>query len=161
MNITSVLKIPTALKIIAAINIFVALDVMLFWLGFFTEVLFPISDLKPLINNFEGYYAWEKCFFIPDTLTAIVAIWSSINILKVKSLSKNMILLSACSGAWVFLGVLDFTYAINNGMYTLGHWYSYILLEIGMGLPIIGISSLWILIKSMGNMKRIESTYEY
>lgn len=138
-----------ALKIIAIVNLLVAVGVVVFWIGFFTEILFPIAELRPLIHNFDGYYAWEKCFVVPDVLAAITTFWAAMNILRNKHLVANMMLLAACSGAWIFLGVLDFTYGISNNMYTLGHWFSYILLEIGIGLPIIGISTLYVLRTSL------------
>jgi len=124
------------------LNIMTAINTLLFWFGFFTEFIFPKNTLKPLINNFDGYYAWERCFVVPDTLTALVAIFSSTLLFKKQDSILGGMLLSAVAGAWIFLGVLDFTYAITNGMYSLGHWFSYILLSIGVGLPFVGIVTL-------------------
>ena len=55
---------------VVILNIAVAIDTMFFWVGFFTETTFPIDELRPLINNFDGYYAWERCFVVPDTILA-------------------------------------------------------------------------------------------
>jgi len=132
---------------IIILNIVTALDTLVFWFGFFTETTFPIVELKPLIHNFEGYYAWEKCFVVPDTILAITTLLASIRLLKNQGDLLGLLLITASAGAWIFLGVLDFTYAINNGMYTLGHPFSYVLLSIGVGLPIIGSMTLWTLYK--------------
>lgn len=144
------------LKWIAILNILAGLDTAGFWIGFFTEILFPIDELKILIHNFEGYYAWESCFVVPDSLLILTAIYAGITVLKDQSSSLGRMLLAASAGAWIFLGVLDFTYGINNGMYTLGHWFSYILLSIGLCLPLIGIVTLWVLHKS--NKEVLRST---
>lgn len=145
--IRSMLNKPV--KIIAAINIFVALDTLFFWFGFFTELTFPKEELSKLIANFDGYYAWESSFVVPDTLCAIATIYAASLILKNHNNLRATIMLATCSGAWLFLGVLDFTYAINNGMYTLGHPFSYTLLSIGIGLPIISTLTLWVINKSI------------
>lgn len=132
---------------VAILNIMTALDTVGFWVGFFTETTFPIDELKPLIHNFEGYYAWERCFVVPDTILAIATLVASIRLLKNQGVLSAYLLLAACAGAWIFLGVLDFTYGITNGMYTLGHSFSYVLLSIGIGLPIMGSFTLWALFK--------------
>jgi len=138
-------EIYRPLKWLAVINILVALDTMIFWFGFFTELTFPKEELASLIHNFEGYYAWERCFVVPDTILAFSAIYASLLLLKNQQNTFGRLLLSASAGAWMFLGVLDLTYGINNGMYTLGHPFSYTLLSIGIGLPILGVTTLWVL----------------
>ncbi len=131
------------LKAVAILNILVAINTLLFWVGFFTEVTFPVDELRPLIANFDGYYAWERCFVVPDTLLALTAIVAAIRIMQSSTDRLGLILLAASGGAWIFLGVLDFTYGVSNGMYTLGHSLSYTLLSIGVGLPIVGAITLW------------------
>lgn len=129
------------------LNIATALDTLGFWVGFFTETTFPIDELRPLIHNFDGYYAWERCFVVPDTVLALSTIYAAARLLKNQGHILSMLVLSATSGAWIFLGLLDFTYGITNGMYTLGHPFSYVLLSIGIGLPIVGGLTLWTLAK--------------
>lgn len=129
------------------LNIATALDTLGFWIGFFTETTFPIDELRPLIHNFEGYYAWERCFVVPDTVLALATILASAKLLKNQGNIAYLQILAASSGAWIFLGLLDFTYGISNGMYTLGHPFSYVLLSIGIGLPIVGGTTLWALAK--------------
>mgnify|MGYP000176133303 CR=1 FL=1 len=132
---------------IVILNIATALDTLGFWIGFFTESTFPIEELRPLIDNFEGYYAWERCFVVPDTILALTTLLAAFHLLKNQHDKLGLMLLSASAGAWIFLGVLDFTYGITNGMYTLGHPFSYMLLSIGIGLPIIGSATLWTVYK--------------
>ena len=140
------------LKWIAIVNILVALDTLAFWIGFFTELTFPKEELSKLIPNFDGYYAWESCFVVPDSILAFMTIFASVLLLKNQQVVLGKFLLGACAGAWIFLGVLDFTYGITNGMYTLGHPFSYTLLTIGLGLPVIGTVTLWVLFKSQGEI---------
>lgn len=128
---------------VSILNIAVAIDTLFFWVGFFTETTFPIDELKPLIDNFEGYYAWERCFVVPDTILAFATIFAAFKLIRNQYDRFSLMILGACAGAWIFLGVLDFTYGITNGMYSLGHSFSYVLLSIGIGLPIMGSFTLW------------------
>lgn len=134
---------------IAILNILVALNTYWFWIGFFTQWTFPIDELSLLIDNFEGYYAWERCFVVPDVILATAAIYASYKIIKDSANLKAKTLLAACAGAWMFLGVLDFTYGITNGMYTLGHPFSHTLIGVGVGLPIVGGITLFATLRSL------------
>lgn len=136
-------------KAIALAYIFVAIGIVLFWIGFFSELIFPVDTLKPLIKNFEGYYAWETSFAIPDLIMAFFLLIGSYKILKSPKGIIGKLILAPAVGASVFLGVLDFVYAIRNGMYQLDHIFSYVLMSIGIGLPILGIISLHLLIQSI------------
>ncbi len=132
---------------IVILNIATALNTLGFWIGFFTEITFPVNELAPLIDNFEGYYAWERCFVVPDSILSLVTLLVAYRLLKNQADIVAMLFLAATSGAWIFLGVLDFTYGINNGMYTLGHPFSYAALFIGVSLPLVGGATLWSLHK--------------
>lgn len=134
-----------ALTTVAILQLAVAFGVAIFWIGFFTEALFPMAELAPLVDNFEGYLRWERCFVVPDTLFATLATIGGVRLLRNRRDALGRTLLTASSGAWLFLGVLDATYALQNGMYTLGHVYSYQLMEVGISLPFVGIVSLVLL----------------
>ena len=152
LSLTQENKLVTGSKLlfwILILNIATALDTMAFWVGFFTEATFPIDELRPLINNFDGYYAWERCFVVPDTILALSTIFAAWRLFKNQGDALGLIVLAASAGAWIFLGVLDFTYGITKGMYSLGHPFSYVLLSIGIGLPIMGSVTLWTLYKVM------------
>jgi|GEM_PF-2312619 len=136
------------LRIIAVANIVVAVNIFGFWIGFYSEMIFPIAELAPKIAHFEGYYAWEKSFTVPDCIMAIVAIVAAVRLLRDSQDEAGRLLLTAAAGAMIFLGVLDFNYAIANGMYTLGHPFSWILMSVGIGLPVFGVLTLWIIHRS-------------
>lgn len=153
MNHTTMTTKSKLLFWILLLNIATALNTMGFWIGFFTEATFPIDELAPLINNFEGYYAWERCFVVPDVILAFATIYAAAKLLKNQAHTLARQLLAACAGAWIFLGVLDFTYGITNGMYTLGHPFSYTLLSIGIGLPIMGVVTSWALAKTGSSLQ--------
>ena len=124
----------------------VAFGIILFWIGFYTQLIFPVEFLKPLIKNFDGYYAWETSFTIPDGIMALCFIIGALRLLKNDKDRIGKTLFISAIGASIFLGVLDFTYAIGNGMYELGHIYSYLLMSIGVGLPILGVYAMTVFI---------------
>ncbi|MCE3009036.1 MAG: hypothetical protein LW875_00300 [Proteobacteria bacterium] len=129
-------------------NLVVAGLLFLFWIGFYTEVIFPFETLSSRILHFEGYYAWETSFTVPDLFLAAALSWSASKLLRNSTDPFATLVLSSSAGALIFLGVLDFTYGIRHGMYELGHFFSWILLSIGLGLPIWGLLNIWILHKS-------------
>ncbi len=139
------------IKLVAKLNIATALGTAAFWLGFFTELTFPVDQLKLLIDNFEGYYKWEQSFVVPDMLFALITIYASVLLLRNYNNKKGIIFLSFSSGGWLFMGLLDFTYGISNGLYTLGHSYRYVFLSIGVGLPIISVFTLKVLYNSLNS----------
>lgn len=123
------------------------MGIALFWIGFYSELIFPIEILEPLIKNFDGYYAWETSFTIPDAIMAFgLVVGASRLINNYKDRVGKLVFISAV-GASMFLGVLDFVYAIGNGMYELGHIYSYLLMSIGIGLPILGVFTMTLFIR--------------
>ncbi|MCK4357937.1 MAG: hypothetical protein KAW92_04215 [Candidatus Cloacimonetes bacterium] len=101
-------------KIIAILEIFIALGIVSFWVAFFTTDMVNISDshLK------EIYLAFEHSFTIPDLLLAISLIIGGIGLLLYKFFG---ILFSLMGGAsLIFLGLLDTSFNIQNGIYLIG-----------------------------------------
>lgn len=143
------MKSNSFIKWIAIINVLTALSTFGFWIGFFTEITFPINELKLLIDNFDGYYKWERCFVVPDVILSTITLIASIQLLKNYKHKNALIILAACGGAWIFLGVLDFTYGMTNGMYVLNHSFSYSLLSIGVLLPIVGTLTVYTILKQL------------
>eukprot|EP00565_Helicotheca_tamesis_P006354 CAMPEP_0185727096 /NCGR_PEP_ID=MMETSP1171-20130828/2884_1 /TAXON_ID=374046 /ORGANISM="Helicotheca tamensis, Strain CCMP826" /LENGTH=138 /DNA_ID=CAMNT_0028395593 /DNA_START=155 /DNA_END=571 /DNA_ORIENTATION=+ len=125
-----------------------AVGILLFWVGFYTEAIFPVDVLSTKIKNFDGYYAWESSFTVPDVIMAAFMIIACKRLLSDAMDVVGRLLLIACSGGVMFLGVLDFTYAIRNGMYELDHFFSYILLSIGLGLPPLSFATIYVLMNS-------------
>jgi hypothetical protein len=97
-------------KVIAVLELITALGIILFWIGFFTVGLAPE-------NPPQCYFAYEHSFPLPDILMSIAMIAGGILLLKGKASGRMLTL--ACSGGLVFLGLLDFSFNIQNGIYSL------------------------------------------
>lgn len=97
------------MKTIAILQIATGAGLILFWLGFFTIGLAP--EETP-----ECYFAYEHAFPLPDLLLALLLLASGILLLKKHSLGRVLALVAA--GALIFLGLLDFSFNIQNGIYT-------------------------------------------
>jgi len=136
------------IKILAIFHIIVAINIFMFWAEFYSGLIFPVEIMREKIAHFEGYYAWETSFTIPDFILAIVMIIGAIKLLKDNTDKLANTLLIAASGGLIFLGVLDFVYDFSNGMFALGHIYSYILLSVGLFLPPFGLVSIYVLYKA-------------
>jgi hypothetical protein len=85
-----------------------ALGLFLFWVLFFTVGLAP--DPAP-----ECYLVYEKSFPLPDGFLALALFAAGILCLKKRREAITLALASA--GALIFLGILDFSFNIQNGVY--------------------------------------------
>jgi len=85
-----------------------AVGLVLFWIAFFTVGL--ASENAPAC-----YFAYEHSFPLPDGLLA--ALLLAAGILLTKNRPWGVKLSLAAGGALVFLGVLDFSFNIQNGVY--------------------------------------------
>jgi hypothetical protein len=97
-------------KTIAVLEILTGAGILLFWLGFFTVGLAP--EAPP-----PGYLSFEYSFPLPDSILAATLIVAGILNLKGKPAGRVLSLVSA--GALIFLGLLDFSFNIQNGMYAI------------------------------------------
>ncbi len=95
-------------KATAVLELLTGLGIILFWVGFFTIGLAPE-------NPPAGYFVYEHSFPLPDCLLAITLIVSAVLLLKGRPLGRTLSLVAA--GALIFLGLLDFSFNIQNGMY--------------------------------------------
>ena len=98
------------LRIIAVLEFLTGVGLILFWIGFFTIGLAPE-------NPPSCYFAYEHSFPLPDFILALAVLASSILLLRNKESGK--ILSFICAGGLIFLGLLDFSFNIQNGIYTL------------------------------------------
>ena len=98
------------LKTIAVLELLTGVGLILFWIGFFTIGLAPE-------NPPPCYFAYEHSFPLPDIVMAIVMLASGMMLLKNKA--SGRILSLVCSGGLVFLGLLDFSFNIQNGIYMI------------------------------------------
>ena len=133
------------LRILGATHVSTACGIVLFWVGFYSGVSFPKEELAPRIQHFEGYYAWETSFTVPDGLLALVLLVGGVMLLRAPRSELARTLLMAGSGALIFLGVLDFVYDYSQGMYALGHWFSWTLLFVALTLPPLGLATVVLL----------------
>ena len=94
----------------AVLAILTGAGILLFWTGFFTVGLAP--DNPPAC-----YFAFEHAFPLPDIVLALALLASGVLILRNRALGRNLSLV--CAGGLMFLGLLDFSFNIQNGMYAL------------------------------------------
>jgi hypothetical protein len=96
------------LKTIAVLELLTGIGIILFWIGFFTIGLAPE-------NPPQCYFAYERSFPLPDIILSIAIIASGILLLKNKESGRTLSFV--CSGGLIFLGILDFSFNIQNGIY--------------------------------------------
>ena len=97
-------------KAIPVLDIITGVGILLFWVGFFTVGLAPKTPPP-------GYFVFEHSFPLPDSILAVTLIIAGILNLKGRPLGRTLSLVSA--GALIFLGLLDFSFNIQNGMYAI------------------------------------------
>lgn len=97
-------------RTIPVLEIITAAGLILFWIGFFTVGMAP--ETPP-----ECYFAYEHAFPLPDILLAMVLLASGILLLKGNPLGKTLALVAA--GALIFLGLVDFSFNFQNGIYSI------------------------------------------
>ena len=98
------------LKTIAVLELLTGIGIILFWIGFFTIGLAPE-------NPPQCYFAYEHSFPLPDIILSIAMLASGILLLKNKKSGRTLSLI--CSGGLMFLGILDFSFNIQNGVYMI------------------------------------------
>jgi hypothetical protein len=114
-----------------------ALGIVAFWVAFYAGVAIP-AELAKKIPSFDAYLGFERAFVLPDLLTAAVMSFAALNLLVDPECPRYRSMLVAASGALVFLTLLDTSYALKNGLYSLGHRFS---MEI-LAVPLVGVLGL-------------------
>ncbi len=97
-------------KTVALLELVTGLGIILFWVGFFTVGLAP--ETPP-----AGYFVFEHSFPPPDTILALALIAAGVLNLRGKPLGRTLSLVAA--GGLIFLGLVDFSFNIQNGMYAI------------------------------------------
>ena len=97
-------------KTVAVFELITAFGIILFWIGFFTVGLAPK-------NPPDGYFIYEHSFPLPDSIFATILIAAALLLSKGKPLGRSLSLVAA--GGLIFLGVVDFSFNIQNGVYAL------------------------------------------
>jgi hypothetical protein len=95
---------------VAVLELITAVGIILFWIGFFTVGLAPA-------NPPEGYFVYEHSFPMPDSVLALILIAAAVSLFRGKPLGRSLSLVAA--GGLIFLGVIDFSFNIANGMYAI------------------------------------------
>jgi hypothetical protein len=95
-------------KTIAVLELLTGIGIILFWIGFFTIGIAPE-------NPPQCYFAYEHSFPLPDIILSIAILASGILLLKNKESGRTLSFV--CSGGLMFLGLLDFSFNIQNGIY--------------------------------------------
>lgn len=95
-------------RIIPILEIVTAAGLIIFWIAFFTVGLAPE-------NPPQCYFTYEYAFPLPDICLAFLLLASGILWLKQNRLGKPLSLVAA--GALIFLGLLDFSFNLQNGIY--------------------------------------------
>jgi hypothetical protein len=96
------------LRTIAILELLTGAGLILFWILFFTVGLAPK-------NPPPGYFAYEHSFPLPDGLLSILMLVAGTLLMLNNPLGIHLSLIAA--GSLVFLGVLDFSFNIQNGLY--------------------------------------------
>ncbi|MDD5397955.1 MAG: hypothetical protein PHU70_02625 [Dehalococcoidia bacterium] len=95
-------------RLIASLEIVTGVGLILFWLAFFTVGLAP-EKAPPC------YFAYENSFPLPDGILAVLLLIAGILLMKSNPAGRILSLVGA--GALVFLGLLDFSFNLQNGIY--------------------------------------------
>jgi hypothetical protein len=95
---------------IAVLELLTGVGLILFWIGFFTIGLAPKNPPK-------GYMEYEHSFPLPDGLLALLLLTAGILTLLNNPWGNHLSIIAA--GALIFLGVLDFSFNIQNGVYKI------------------------------------------
>lgn len=100
---------------IARLQLATGIGLLLFWAAFFTVGLAPA-------NPPPGYFQFEHSFTVPDIILAIGLIVAGRCWLQAEPTRRKTahVLSLVCAGALIFLGLLDISFNLQNGMYTSG-----------------------------------------
>lgn len=96
------------IRLTGLLQVATGIGILLFWAAFFTVGLAPP-------NPPPCYFAYEHAFPFPDTLLAVGLVAGGRLLLAGKAAGRPLSLV--CAGALIFLGVLDFCFNLQNGVY--------------------------------------------
>lgn len=101
-------------KRIAQLQLATGVGLLLFWAAFFTVGLAPA-------NPPPGYLQFEHSFTVPDIVLALALIvasrwWQGADPRPGHARALSLV----CAGMLIFLGMLDVSFNLQNGMYTIG-----------------------------------------
>jgi hypothetical protein len=99
---------------LALLQILTAVGIVAFWVAFFTVGLAPA--VPP-----PGYFEFEHAFPLPDLLLAagLIAAGGFLRSKRDESRTVGRALSLVCAGALLFLGFVDLSFNVQNGIYTV------------------------------------------
>jgi hypothetical protein len=125
-------KFSKKLKMVASIELTIAAGIVCFWIAFFSFDLVSMND--PQLETV--YSAFESAFPVPDGWLVITLIIAAIGLFRKRSYG---FLFSVIAGAsLIFLGLLDISFNIQNGIYLLGFQEAIINLFLNILCPAAG-----------------------
>jgi hypothetical protein len=95
-------------RLVASLEIVTGVGLILFWIAFFTVGLAPE-------NATPCYFAYEHSFPLPDVILAVALLTAGILLMRSNPAGRSLSLI--CAGALIFLGLLDFSFNLQNGIY--------------------------------------------
>jgi hypothetical protein len=105
--------------------------------------LFFTVGLAPAIAP-PGYFVFQHSFTFPDIILALGFVSSGMLLLQERARrDRGRNLSRICSSALLFLGLLDVSFNLQNGIYAT--WSIDTLLEIAVNVWCIGLASGWLL----------------
>ncbi|MEI9900496.1 MAG: hypothetical protein WDN31_10655 [Hyphomicrobium sp.] len=127
-----------SLKAIARLQLLTAAGLLVYWPLFFTVGLAPPDP--PF-----GYFVFQHSFAVPDMILALAFIRAATWLLSEDAArrSRGRALALVCSGALLFLGMLDISFNVINDVYAL---HPDALVELAVNVWCIGFGALsaWI-----------------
>ncbi len=97
---------------LALLEVIGGLTIILFWIGWFLDILKSIGPSNPL---YETYVAFEKAFPLPDAWVVLLLFISAYGIWQQKS--YGLFTGIAAGGGLVFLGLIDTSFYLQHNLY--------------------------------------------
>lgn len=97
-------------SVMGILMVVTGIGIILFWTAFFTVGLAP-ENAPPC------YLAFEHSFPLPDGVLSLALLYAGFALIKGTTRGATAALVAA--GGLVFLGLIDFSFNIQNGMYAL------------------------------------------
>lgn len=122
------------IQTIARLQLGTGIGLLVFWALFFAVGLAP-RDPPP------GYFQFEHSFTVPDIILALSLIRAGTWLLGAEASRHKLgwVLSLICAGALIFLGLLDISFNLQNGMYT--GWWLDALLAVAINAWCIGFGA--------------------
>ena len=97
---------------IAFLEIIGGLTIIVFWIGWFLDILKPIDSTHA---SYDVYVAFETSFPLPDTWIVGLLFMSAIGVWKQQPFGAYLGV--AAGGALIFLGLIDSSFYIQHNLY--------------------------------------------